>query len=78
MANGRCRLHGELSTGPRTAQGLARSIAARLSHGCSSAKVIDLRRAAAALGRPVATGQFGALMAVALVNDGPVTIVLDV
>ena len=31
----------------------------------------------AALGKPVATGRFGADMAVALVNDGPVTIVLD-
>ena len=30
-----------------------------------------------ALGVPVATGRFGARMAVALVNDGPVTIVLD-
>jgi D-tyrosyl-tRNA(Tyr) deacylase len=29
------------------------------------------------LGRPVATGQFGAMMEVALVNDGPVTILLD-
>jgi D-aminoacyl-tRNA deacylase len=31
----------------------------------------------AQLGVPVATGRFGARMAVALVNDGPVTIVLD-
>ena len=30
-----------------------------------------------ALGRPVATGEFGADMQVALVNDGPVTIVID-
>jgi D-tyrosyl-tRNA(Tyr) deacylase len=30
-----------------------------------------------ALGLPVATGQFGAMMEVALVNDGPVTLVLD-
>ena len=29
------------------------------------------------LGRPVATGIFGAMMEVALVNDGPVTLVLD-
>jgi len=34
-------------------------------------------QAAAALGRPVATGEFGALMQVALVNDGPVTLILD-
>ena len=32
---------------------------------------------AAAVGRPVATGVFGADMQVALVNDGPVTIWLD-
>ncbi|GAB2768486.1 D-tyrosyl-tRNA(Tyr) deacylase [Hymenobacter luteus] len=32
---------------------------------------------AAELGRPVATGEFGADMQVALLNDGPVTIVLD-
>ena len=31
----------------------------------------------AALGKPVATGLFGAHMQVALVNDGPVTIALD-
>jgi D-tyrosyl-tRNA(Tyr) deacylase len=35
------------------------------------------RFAAAALGRPVATGRFGAMMDVALVNDGPVTLVID-
>ena len=29
------------------------------------------------LGRPVATGEFGAMMAVELVNDGPVTLILD-
>jgi len=29
------------------------------------------------LGHPVATGRFGAAMAVSLVNDGPVTLVLD-
>ena len=29
------------------------------------------------LGRPPATGEFGAMMGVALVNDGPVTIIID-
>ena len=29
------------------------------------------------LGRPVAAGEFGANMQVALVNDGPVTIIID-
>lgn len=32
---------------------------------------------AAGLGKPVASGEFGAMMRVALVNDGPVTIWLD-
>ena len=31
----------------------------------------------AVLGRPVACGEFGAMMQVSLVNDGPVTIVVD-
>ena len=31
----------------------------------------------AAIGRPVGTGEFGAEMAVSLVNDGPVTICID-
>ena len=35
-------------------------------------------REVAALGLPVATGRFGADMQVALVNDGPVTIWLDI
>ena len=30
-----------------------------------------------ALGKPVATGEFGADMKVALINDGPVTIIMD-
>ena len=29
------------------------------------------------LGKPVSTGEFGAMMQVSLVNDGPVTIVID-
>jgi D-tyrosyl-tRNA(Tyr) deacylase len=32
---------------------------------------------AATLGKPIATGVFGAAMHVALINDGPVTIWLD-
>jgi D-tyrosyl-tRNA(Tyr) deacylase len=31
----------------------------------------------AAIGRSVGTGQFGAEMAVSLINDGPVTIIID-
>lgn len=36
-----------------------------------------VRAMEAVLGRPVATGEFGAMMEVELVNDGPVTLVLD-
>ena len=35
------------------------------------------RFATAALGRPVVTGRFAAMMEIALVNDGPVTLVID-
>lgn len=36
-----------------------------------------VERLAAELGRPVQTGEFGAYMQVRLVNDGPVTILMD-
>jgi D-tyrosyl-tRNA(Tyr) deacylase len=36
-----------------------------------------VRQLEAALAQPVATGRFGAMMQVTLVNDGPVTLVLD-
>ena len=48
MGNGRCRLHGGLSTGPRTAEGRARCARARRIHGFYSAEMIALRRAATA------------------------------
>jgi hypothetical protein len=51
MANGRCRFHGGKSTGPRTAAGLRRSQAARLTHGFRTAEIIDLRSRAARAGR---------------------------
>ncbi|MBA3848984.1 MAG: D-tyrosyl-tRNA(Tyr) deacylase [Opitutus sp.] len=35
------------------------------------------RQLAQRLGRPVQTGEFGAMMEVSLVNDGPVTLVID-
>jgi len=38
MANGRCRMHGGRSTGPRTPEGLARPTAARTVHGCHGAE----------------------------------------
>jgi len=46
MPNGRCRMHGGLSTGPRTAEGRARSRRARWKHGARSAEVRVLCRAA--------------------------------
>jgi D-tyrosyl-tRNA(Tyr) deacylase len=36
-----------------------------------------VRQLEAILGRPILTGTFGAMMHVALVNDGPVTLILD-
>ena len=38
MANGRCRMHGGKSTGPRTPAGLERSRKANLKHGLYSAE----------------------------------------
>jgi hypothetical protein len=43
MTNGRCRLHGGLSTGPRTIEGLERSRRARWIHGAYSRKARELR-----------------------------------
>ena len=37
MANGRCRIHGGLSTGPKTADGIARIRQAVTKHGRYSA-----------------------------------------
>ena len=48
MKNGRCRMHGGLSTGPRTAEGRARCAAARRIHGFYAAEMVALRRAGAA------------------------------
>ena len=36
-----------------------------------------VQRLTTLIGRPVATGEFGADMQVALTNDGPVTILMD-
>jgi len=44
MANGRCRLHGGLSTGPKTPEGLARSRRGNWKHGeYSQESKADLR-----------------------------------
>lgn len=50
------------AAGPVEAEGMYRKAVARLQ------ELVD---------RPVATGEFGAHMDVALVNDGPVTLVID-
>ena len=46
MGNGRCRMHGGASTGPRTACGMERSRRARWEHGHYSAAAKAERRAA--------------------------------
>ena len=51
MANGRCRMHGGLSTGPRTPEGLERSRRARWQHGHFSAEARAARKQARALVR---------------------------
>src|SRR5437762_10534391 len=44
MSNGRCRMHGGASTGPRTPEGLARSRRANWKHGSYSAEAKAERR----------------------------------
>jgi len=44
MTNGRCRMHGGKSTGPRTCEGLERSRKANFKHGYYSAESIADRR----------------------------------
>ena len=46
MPNGRCRMHGGLSTGPRTAEGLARRRRSNWKHGYYSANAKQVRREA--------------------------------
>uniref|UniRef100_UPI000E75B29C HGGxSTG domain-containing protein n=1 Tax=Teichococcus vastitatis TaxID=2307076 RepID=UPI000E75B29C len=43
MANGRCKMHGGKSTGPRTAEGIERIRAARMKHGMFSGEMRELR-----------------------------------
>ena len=43
MKNGRCRMHGGLSTGPKTAAGLARARAAAMVHGGRGVEMRNLR-----------------------------------
>ena len=51
--NGRCRLHGGASTGPRTVDGVARISAANLRHGKFTKDKLEKRKANAAKGREI-------------------------
>ena len=51
--NGRCRLHGGASSGPRTESGRARISAANLRHGKFTKDKLEKRRANAAKGREI-------------------------
>jgi len=44
MPNGRCRMHGGASTGPRTPEGLERCRLANWKHGQYSAEALEQRR----------------------------------
>ncbi len=44
MPNGRCRFHGGMSTGPRTAEGLERMRVSKITHGARTAEMRELRR----------------------------------
>jgi hypothetical protein len=53
MENGRCRVHGGPSTGPRTPEGLERSRRANWKHGRRSAEAMARRKEAAAVRREI-------------------------
>jgi len=53
MANGRCRIHGGASTGPRTAQGVENIRKAQTKHGQRSAEAVRRRKEGMALRRRI-------------------------
>ena len=53
LANGRCRIHGGTSTGPRTPEGLERVRMAHWKHGQRSAEAIRQRKERMALRREI-------------------------
>ena len=53
MANGRCRIHGGTSTGPKTAEGIQSIQKAQTKHGLRSAEAIARRRLGAELRREI-------------------------
>jgi hypothetical protein len=55
MANGRCRIHGGLSTGPKTAEGIERIRRAVTKHGLYSKAAQDERRRSRAILRALRT-----------------------
>ena len=57
MANGRCRMHGGASTGPRTADGVERIRVARIRTGLHTASMREVRRICANL--RLLTREFG-------------------
>ena len=53
MANGRCRIHGGTSTGPKTAEGVENIRKARTKHGQRSAEAVRRRKEGMALRREI-------------------------
>jgi hypothetical protein len=53
MANGRCRLHGGLSTGPKTNEGIENIRKAHWKHGQRSAEAVRRRKEGMALRREI-------------------------
>ncbi len=53
MENGRCRMHGGKSTGPRTAEGLERCRRANWKHGRCSAEAVSERKEVAAIRKAI-------------------------
>lgn len=53
MANGRCRIHGGLSTGPKTAEGIENIRKAQWKHGQRSAEATRRRKEGMALRREI-------------------------
>lgn len=49
MANGRCRIHGGTSTGPKTAEGIQSIQKAQTKHGLRSAEAVKRRKEATRL-----------------------------
>jgi hypothetical protein len=57
MANGRCRIHGGTSTGPRTMAGMARMIASKTTHGRHGLAGAPKRAAEIAVRRAIVRGR---------------------